>query len=127
MEKSTQHIKNEVQDKITDEGIPYTGRLQQSIYATATEKRGMVSVGAKHGIFVEKGTRPHWPPRAPIEKWAKIKLGQPGLGFVISRKIAAVGTKAHAYFRPAVEGSLDFVNKTFNKTIDVFVKAMAGR
>lgn len=128
MDKSTRHIKSEVQNKIVSEGIPYTGQLQQSVYAKVLgDTKGEVYVGAKHGIFVEKGTKPHWPPREPIEKWARIKLGQPGLGFVISRKIAQVGTKAHAYFAPAVEKSVSYVNKTFEKTIDVLIKAMAGK
>jgi hypothetical protein len=128
MDKSTRHIKNEVQDKIISEKIPYTGQLQQSIYAKVTGSyRGEVFVGAKHGIFVERGTRPHWPPREPIERWAAVKLHQPGLGFVISRKIARVGTKAHEYFKPAVETSVGFVEKTFNQTVDVLLKAMAGK
>ena len=128
MDKSTRHIKNEVQDKIVSEKIPYTGQLQQSVYAKVLgDTKGEVYVGAKHGIFVEKGTRPHWPPIEPLEKWARIKLGQPGLGFVISRKIAQVGTKAHAYFAPAVEKSVSYVHKTFEQTVDVLIRAMAGK
>lgn len=126
MNKSTQHIKNKVQDKITDEGIPYTGKLQQSIHAKViSDFKGEVRVGAKHGIFVERGTRPHWPPREPIERWARIKLGQPGLGFVISRKIAQVGTKAHKYFEPAVKESITAVSRYFEKTADALIKALA--
>ena len=128
MGKSVRHIKREVQDKIISEGITFQGGLQQSVYAKVLSSfKGIVYVGKKYGIFVEKGTRPHWPPPEPIEKWARIKLGQPGLGFVISRKIARVGTPAHPFFRPAVEESVDFVEKTFSKIPEILVQTMAGK
>lgn len=128
MEDSTRFIKNKTQNNITDEGITYTGELQRSVYTNVPDPfHGEVYVGAKHGIFVERGTRPHWPPIEPIEKWARIKLGQPGLGFVISRKIARVGTKAHKFFEPAVRESTDLVARIFEQVADQLVERMAGK
>lgn len=55
--------------------------------------------------YVENGTRPHWPPRDAILRWIQIKpvilypdsngrLPSPeSLAFLISRKIATVGTE----------------------------------
>ena len=127
MIESTNYIKNRVQDKITSEKITFQGGLQQSVHATATSVKGSVYVGKKYGIFVELGTKPHWPPREPIEKWARLKLGQPGLGFVISRKIAQVGTKAHPYFWPTVWKSQRYVNHVFEQIPEALVKFLAGR
>ena len=128
MDKSTQFIKNKVQNKIVSEQITFQGGLQQSVFARVQSPfKGIVSVGKKYGIFVEKGTRPHWPPIAPIEKWARIKLGRPGLGFVVARKIARSGTKAHPYFMPAVEKSVPTVRKLFDQTLVEFVDLLAGR
>lgn len=64
--------------------------------------------------WVENGTRPHWPPRAPIDEWIQIKpvvprpmnngkLPTPAqLSFLIRRKIARVGTKGTHDFEDAV-------------------------
>jgi hypothetical protein len=52
--------------------------------------RGEVFTGAQapYAIYVEEGTRPHWPPRAPIELWAQRVLGNAKLWFVIARAIS---------------------------------------
>lgn len=64
--------------------------------------------------WVENDTRPHWPPRAPIDEWIQIKpvvprpmangkLPTPAqLSFLIRRKIAMKGTKGTHDFEDAV-------------------------
>ena len=59
----------------------------------------------KQGIFIENGTRPHFPPVDAILKWIKVKPVLPRalpngklptekqLAFLIARKISQVGTK----------------------------------
>ena len=137
MDKSTRHIKERVQDNITNQGIHAavnTPAMVDTVHTKTSSYRGEVFVGAEYGIFVEKGTRPHFPPvealtgkEEMLDRWARIKLRAPGAGFVIARKIARVGTKANPFFAPAVEKSVSYVNKTFEKTIDVLIKAMAGK
>jgi len=58
---------------------------------------GMPSTYMGH---VEYGTRPHWPPIAPLAYWAARKFGYPvgsseakRAGYLIARKISRVGTK----------------------------------
>lgn len=55
--------------------------------------------------YVEEDTRPHWPPKEPIDHWIEVKpiVPRPGrngrvpspasLSYLIRRKIATVGTK----------------------------------
>lgn len=74
--------------------------------------------------YVENGTRPHWPPRDAILRWIQIKPviprpdasgripSQKSLAFLISRKIATVGT----------EGSSDL-----QKTKDAVITAYRER
>ncbi len=53
---------------------------------------------AKHSLFVERGTRPHFPPFAPIERWALRHGLPPG---AVWRSIGLRGTKAHPFMQPA--------------------------
>ena len=60
---------------------------------------------ADYWKFVEYGTKPHWPPKAAIDRWIRIKpvIPRPDknghiptpeqLSFLIRRKIAEVGTE----------------------------------
>ena len=69
--------------------------------------------------YVEEGTRPHWPPRKPIEDWIRVKPVVPhadskgrvpstkSLAFLIARKISREGTKGSHDLRIAVEQTKD--------------------
>lgn len=70
--------------------------------------------------YVENDTRPHWPPRAAILNWVKIKPciprpdnkgripTQQQLAFLVSRKIARVGTKGNHAFAKTQDALLGF-------------------
>lgn len=79
-----------------------------------------IAFTAKHAVFEEYGTRPHWPPLEPILKWVKrnAQLAQDEVQFkprvpgrslsdavalriarAVQAKIAREGTKAVAYAR----------------------------
>mgnify|MGYP000630952051 CR=1 FL=1 len=60
---------------------------------------GKLSTNVIYALVVEHGSRPHWPPRAPIEFWVARKLGVRGkrvraVAFLVARKIARRGTPA---------------------------------
>jgi hypothetical protein len=59
---------------------------------------GEVGPSMRYGLYVEKGTRPHWPPRAPLEGWAR-RHGIPV--YAVQRAIARRGTKARPFLVPA--------------------------
>jgi hypothetical protein len=69
---------------------------------------GMVSTPAKYGEPVELGTRPHFPPVAPIQYWVEKQLGLSGkeaksVAFLIARAISKRGTKPRKMFTNTLE------------------------
>lgn len=126
MDNSTTLIQNRGRENITAGGTSYTGNLRRSIQKKpSTPTRGLVTVGEKYGAAVEFGRKPGaMPPVEPLERWAKVKLGQSGLGFVIARKIGRSGTKAQPYMLPAFEQSIPDVVGYFDKAATAFVKGL---
>lgn len=129
MQRSTQKVKNAIQNNITSKGITFQGSLRRSVQInTATFDRGVVGVGERYGAVVEFGRRPgSMPPVEPIERWASIKLGAPGAGFVIARKIKQQGTKAQPYVEPAFVDNVDYILDQFAKGADTLLAEMAGK
>ena len=76
--------------------------------------------------YINNGTEPHFPPRAPIEKWIEDKGIEPypdkngklptvqGLAFLICRKISQVGTEAD----PVVDDTVREVNEIYMSRIE---------
>jgi len=56
-----------------------------------------------YGVYVEFGTRPHFPPLEPIKDWARRVIGDEGVAFPIARKISREGTEAQPFLRPALD------------------------
>lgn len=64
---------------------------------------GILGTPCAYGEPVEMGTRPHFPPIAPIRHWVEKKLGITGkeagsVAFLIARAISKRGTKGAAMF-----------------------------
>ena len=64
---------------------------------------GMVATPAIYGEPVELGTRPHFPPVAPLQHWVEKKLGLSGkeaksVAYLIARAISKRGTPARKMF-----------------------------
>jgi hypothetical protein len=91
-----------------------TRRLMNSIsHRQSSSPRGLVGeVGpsARYGLHVERGTRPHWPPRAALEGWAR-RHGVPV--FVVQRAIARRGTKARPFLLPAFRKNAGAIVRLF--------------
>lgn len=85
------------------------GALRNSITKDRRElSKHAVSVGSnlRYAKPVEFGTRPHWPPRGSLARWAQLKLGATDpmrADFLIRRKISKVGTKAQPFLNPALD------------------------
>jgi len=125
IDKSVTRLQNETRENITSKGISNTGSLRRSVVGkTESETRGVMRVGERYGAAVEYGSRPHFPPVAPIERWAQTKLGVAGIGFIIARKIARKGTKAQPYVEPAFKNA-GYVGQYFRDAVDRMVQTMA--
>lgn len=95
-----------------------TGRLRASITPDVrVEGRqviGVVGSNVLYAPYMETGTRPHWPPQAALETWAR-RHGT--TAFVVARAIARKGTKARPYLQPAFEQNKDRIQEMIGETV----------
>ena len=80
-----------------------TGRLRASLNIQVKEGGLHVQVGTnvRYAKPVEFGSRPHFPPRAPIKLWTRRR--KPGYSYMgILWGIANRGIKAQPFLRPAI-------------------------
>ena len=106
-------------------GVPSTaafGELARSVSREVVEETGrqtgrvfLAPPADQYGIFVEVGTRPHFPPPAAMEAWVRRRLGVTNdrqareLAFLIGRKIARTGTPGRFFFERALAENQDRV------------------
>lgn len=106
--------------------IVNTGELARGIDVKKQSRLSYrVGADAKYSPFVEHGrSAGRMPPVAAIERWASTKLGAPGAGFAIARKIAQRGTKAQPFFEPGIQNSMSAIRHLFDGAIDAFIRAL---
>jgi len=81
---------------------------------------GKVFSPLSYAVPVELGTKPHFPPLAPLRDWAEKKLGvsksqSRSVAFAIARKIAAKGTQPQKPFETGFRDNADQVNTIFGR------------
>ena len=120
MNEALSFLQGEV-EKRTPEGA--SGLLRQSI---TSELRGtpmnlsgrVFSGGIPYARWAEQGRAPgKFPPRGPIELWAKRVLGDATLWFVVARSIARKGTKGAFMFRDAWRAGKGKIKAIFQRRI----------
>ena len=79
------------------------GDLRGSINKQVFLDRAEVGSNSEYAEWVEYGTKPHWPPREAIARWAHQKGISPDAVFPIQRKIAREGTEEQPFLRPAID------------------------
>jgi hypothetical protein len=92
---------------------------------------GMVGTPAIYGESLEYGTRPHFPPIAPILFWVEKKLGLMGkeaksAAFCIARAISKRGTKGAHMFNKAFDMNENQVIAILERIPEDIVKAVAA-
>jgi hypothetical protein len=100
----------------------------------ASEVVGTVGAGGSGGgsgtpvqeyvWYVEEGTRPHWPPIAPLKIWALRKLGDEGAAYAVQRKIAKRGTKGVFMFKTAFMQYESTITAIWNNVIKLVTDAL---
>lgn len=125
---------NEQGRKAIDRGL-----LRQSISPgnvnTATgiidEHRAAVGSRLFYADYLDKGTRPHWPPRQPIQEWvwrhkAAFDITKEseakGIAFVIARKISKVGTKGYQFLAGGLKKSSEQLTVMAKETAEAIVE-----
>lgn len=113
-----------------------TGQLRSSITSKIElmmggEVTGIVGTNVIYAPAVEFGARPHFPPLQPLAYWVSRKLGIQGwegigVTIMIARKIAARGTRAQPFLKPAFEKAKNDINKAFANAVERIVQKLAG-
>jgi hypothetical protein len=83
---------------------------------------GAVAPSARYGRYVEQGTRPHWPPRAPLEGWAR-RHGIPVCA--VQRAIARRGTRARPFLGPALRDHAARIGRLFAAGLEAVMGTIA--
>lgn len=90
MERGTTRIEGSARAKVRHRSGRLMGSISSKISGSGANLTGQVGPSVRYGLFVEKGTRPHWMP--------------PGiLPFPAMRAIATKGTKPYPFMQPAFE------------------------
>lgn len=112
-------IEKEAKDNVSVD----RGNLQVSIKSefdrNKTTGASRVDIFPKefYGVFLEFGTRPHFPPSAPLIDWAVRHGMPPSAGYAIQQKIGKEGTKPAPYLIPAYNKVAPKYKKNIDKTI----------
>src|SRR3990167_10764904 len=81
-----------------------TGRLRASITTKVKPLEAEIGSPVVYAPWVEFGTRPHFPPVAALETWAR-RHGFSS-AYVLARAISKRGTRPHPFLIPAAEESM---------------------
>ena len=111
--KFNDRVTNAALDFLRENDINVDGDLAKSIAGEVIETTNtLISENfstSLYGEYRHEGTRPHWPPPAPIADWVKKKLGITeakelrSVTFLVQRKIAAVGTEGAPFLFEAFD------------------------
>ncbi len=71
---------------------------------------GEVGPSVRYGLYVERGSRPHWPPVAALVGWARRHGVSP---YAVQRGIGRRGTRARPFLVPALTKNVDRIVRLF--------------
>lgn len=102
-----------------------TAHLQRS-HATAVDdaaipRWGMVGTNVTYAVFVHEGTRPHFPPVAALDGWAKRHGVNP---WAVAQAIARRGTRAQPWLRETWDQDADGIIRTWLDRATVYLGAI---
>lgn len=115
-----------------------SGRLRDSLQISLSQEdntfRAKIRTDLPYALAVEKGTRPHRPPLAPLISWAR---GTPGLAgsekdgrriaFLVARKITRVGTKGRHTFAEAEENARERLGRAMGEAVKVMEQELRDK
>lgn len=112
----------EVQAKSRREAPVDTSRLKSSIGWVVKKTSVRIGPSAKYGLFVEEGTKPHFPPPVALKSWARKR----GLNeYAVAKSIAKKGTKAQPFMGPGLKKSEKKIQKIFTEGLETILKILS--
>lgn len=100
MEKAVQIVTKDARANTpVDQGVTRAS-ITPSVHSQGGEVVGVVGSNRKSALWVEKGTRPHWPPIRALEGWAR-RHGMKA--YLVALAISRRGTKGHHMLQRALD------------------------
>ncbi|MFA6433750.1 MAG: HK97 gp10 family phage protein [Elusimicrobiales bacterium] len=110
----------------------FRGLLRVSIAQNVAEGGGKITAevgsGLPYASVVEEGRQPGWfpPPSGDLKTWARRKLGDERLAFVVARAIKRRGFRAQPYLKPALAVATPRIQLIFQNRLTEALKAEGG-
>jgi hypothetical protein len=109
----------------------FRGLLRVSIAQNVAEDGarivGEVGSGLPYASVIEEGRSSGWfPPPSELKAWARRKLGDERLAFVVARAIKRRGFRAQPYLRPALLAATPRVQLIFQNRVAEALRAEGG-
>lgn len=88
------------------------GSITSTIEGTGAVLTGRAGPTRRYGLFVEKGTRPHWAPISALAGWARRHGVSP---FAVQRAIRRRGTRAQPFIGPSLPRQRPAIERIFGR------------
>jgi len=100
MEQSTKLLTREARKNTPEDTGATKESITPSVRSLSNGIEGVVGSNKKSALWVEKGTRPHWPPLRAVEGWAQ-RHGM--TAYLVALSISRKGTKGHHMLERALD------------------------
>lgn len=95
---------NESQERVAAQSTDTAQLLRSGVPPQEMDDGSVVwGYAAEYAPFVEKGTRPHFPPVEALRGWARRVLGDESAAWAVARKIAREGTEPQPFVKPGID------------------------
>lgn len=110
----------------------FRGLLRLSIAQSVTDEGDKITAEVGSGLVyasvIEEGRKVGWfpPPSGDLKTWARRKLGDERLAYVVARAIKRRGFRAQPYMKPALGAAVSRIQLIFQNRVTEAVKAGGG-
>jgi len=122
MQKSLDLSAKDVQKYSRRKAPVDTARLKNSISYKVKNLTARIGPDVKYGVYVEGGTRAHFPPIGPLKSWARKRGINP---YALQKAIGRRGTKAQPFMKPGLNKARKDIIQNFEKGIGFLIKYLA--
>lgn len=105
-------IESDARRRVPADTRQLMGSITSRVSGTGISLIGEVGPSKAYGLFVEKGTKPHWPPLKALEGWARRHGTSP---YLVALGISRHGTRAQPFMQPALEKNLGRIEAIFSR------------